>query len=256
MRRRPRTSKNLLLISLLLAGILVASVPLSVASTRVGATPAGFWRGAIEVPDAAIEVAIDIIRSDGGWQAVVFVPGQGIRAVDMIDVIIEGGSVRCGIPGVPGQPTFVGHLSEDGLTLAGHFSQGGRSLPFRLTRGDKPQEFKEDVYAVFEQPGAIGSGLAGIWRGVLESAPHRFRLVLHLAQRTDGSLAGTIDTLDQNAEGLPLDGVEVDNRSISFTLSPVGAAFRGRLSDDGAELTGQWRQGSQVLSLTFRRGAR
>ena len=255
MRRHRQSSNSLVLTSLLLGGLLVASVPLAVASTATEATPVGFWRGAIEVPSAAIEVAIEITRADGGWGAVVYVPAQGIRAVDMIDVAIEGGSVKCGIPGVAGQPTFAGQLSEDGLILAGDFSQGGQSLPFRLTRGEKPPEFEEDVYALFEQAGVAGPGLAGIWRGLLESAPHRFRLVLHLAEKADGSVAGTIDTLDQDAEGLPLDGVEVDDRTIGFTLSVVGAAFRGSLSEDGAELTGQWRQGSQVLSVTFKRVA-
>lgn len=81
-----------------------------------------------------------------------------------------------------------------------------------------------------------------------------FTLVL----RVDGSDAevtrAAIDSPDQGAFDLPVEGLTVQSGLVRFAAPTVGARFEGRLSDDGATLTGTLTQGA-ALPLVFTRTA-
>ena len=92
--------------------------------------PAGFWSGAIQVPQNPLEVMVEMEQRDGAWHAAVYIPSQGVRGAAMKNVSVEGAAVGFAIPEVPGDPTFAGNLAGD--TLSGTFTQGGAVHSLRV----------------------------------------------------------------------------------------------------------------------------
>ena len=101
---------------------------------------------------------------------------------------------------------------------------------------------------------AAASGIEGDWSGVLNDGPTKLRTALHLARAADGSLSGTIDSVDQGAMGIPISKVAEDGRSLLIEIKTVGAIYDGQWSADGSEITGTFRQRGFDMPLTFRRG--
>ncbi len=102
--------------------------------------------------------------------------------------------------------------------------------------------------------GAAPAGLEGEWNGVLKVGPIELRLVLHLSRAADGGLTGTLDSLDQSAQGIPLSKVTENGRSLAIEIKAVGASYDAQVSADGSEMSGTFRQSGQNLPLTLRRG--
>ncbi len=91
--------------------------------------------------------------------------------------------------------------------------------------------------------------LPGDYTGVLAGALH---LKLHITAAADGSLNGSLDSVDQGASGIPCADFQVQGKSLSFRVPPVNGAWKGTISADGTSLSGSWSQGSS-LPLTFTR---
>lgn len=124
------------------AGSTVSTSP-SVAPAEAGDSVAGSWRGAIELPGAALPVGVTLIDSAGSWTGTFDVPSQGVSAAPLADIAVDSATVTFGIAGIPGSPTFSGALV--GGSIAGTFSQQGQSFPLTLSRGvaetpARPQE--------------------------------------------------------------------------------------------------------------------
>ncbi|MEM8997846.1 MAG: serine hydrolase, partial [Acidobacteriota bacterium] len=133
----------------------------------------GHWEGAIAVPGSPLAIDIDL-ESDaaGTLSGDITIPVQGVVDLPLENFESEGNAVSFVIPGVPGNPTFDGELSEDGTELAGAFTQGGAQLTFSLDRDSAAEdataaldglpEVVEKALADFNVPGA---GLAVVRGG-------------------------------------------------------------------------------------------
>jgi dienelactone hydrolase len=73
-------------------------------------------------------------------------------------------------------------------------------------------------------------------------------------RQADGSCAGTFVN-DQDRKELKLDLVAFNDSALRFELKKDGLVYEGRLSEDGSQLVGQWKQGGVVQPLIFRRQA-
>ncbi|WP_206244294.1 serine hydrolase [Novosphingobium terrae] len=92
----------------------------------------------------------------------------------------------------------------------------------------------------------------GDWRGVLEvSAEARLRLALHVRQAAGGGVTATLDSIDQQAMGLPVTQLVVSGDHLSLQLEQPAASYQGRWDATSRTWIGQWRQGGQVWPLTF-----
>lgn len=80
----------------------------------------------------------------------------------------------------------------------------------------------------------------------------QIRLAFHFADGSGGKFAGSFDSPDQGALGLPVTGVLKED-SIFVTLTTPQAAYSGKLVNDSTIL-GTWQQGAARLPLTFKRG--
>ena len=91
--------------------------------------------------------------------------------------------------------------------------------------------------------------VSGDYAGVLAGALH---LKLHIVAAPDGSLSGTLDSIDQGAKGIPCGDFQITGNNLSFRVPPVNGTWKGTFSADGGTLTGTWSQG-RALDLTFTR---
>ena len=66
---------------------------------------------------------------------------------------------------------------------------------------------------------------------------------LHITAAPDGSLSGTLDSIDQGAMGIACADFQVDGNTFSFRVPAVNGTWKGTVTDDGATLTGTWNQG-------------
>jgi serine-type D-Ala-D-Ala carboxypeptidase/endopeptidase len=90
---------------------------------------------------------------------------------------------------------------------------------------------------------------AGDYAGVLAGVLH---IRLHISAAADGALSGTLDSIDQGANGLPCADFQFDGSALSFRVPIVNGTWKGTFSGDGSTLAGTWSQGSP-MPLNFTR---
>ena len=97
--------------------------------------------------------------------------------------------------------------------------------------------------------------VAGTWNGTLATGAASLRLRLNIAKSSAGAATGTMDSLDQGANGIPLSTITLKDGKLRFEAKGIGGVYEGELTPDGAKLKGQWQQGGQSLPLEFAKAA-
>jgi hypothetical protein len=97
--------------------------------------------------------------------------------------------------------------------------------------------------------------LAGEWGGALDAGGQRLRLQFSLARQADGSVAGTMVSVDQGGARVPVQARALRDTAFRIEAQAVQGAFQGRASARGDTLTGRWEQGGGTLPLVLVRGA-
>jgi D-alanyl-D-alanine-carboxypeptidase/D-alanyl-D-alanine-endopeptidase len=91
--------------------------------------------------------------------------------------------------------------------------------------------------------------VAGDYSGVLAGVLH---IKLHIAAAPDGTLSGTLDSVDQGAMGTPCAEFRIDANNLTFRVPSANGTWKGTFTADGSSLTGTWSQGSP-MPLDFTR---
>jgi hypothetical protein len=76
------------------------------------------------------------------------------------------------------------------------------------------------------------------------------RLVMHVVTK-DGATTATLDSLDQNALGIPVGSVTREGQKVTFDVPVVSGGYTATLAQDGKSLTGVWSQGGNELPLAM-----
>ncbi len=224
------------------------------ASAQHDLTPEGRWEGRISIPGQALEIVVDLVQGDGGeWRGEIDIPAQGAKDFRLSNVEIDGPRVSFSMQGVPGNPSFNGRLSNKGENIAGDFTQGSAHFPFVLNRSGEGPDVPTEPAGVVIPAGVPGEGLEGIWLGALNPGSLNLRVLFKISKAADGTLTATLDSIDQGAEGLKISSIRVDGDSVRLKLKEPIAEFEGTISEDGSQISGEWRQGSGVLPLVIKR---
>lgn len=93
--------------------------------------------------------------------------------------------------------------------------------------------------------------IAGDWQGTLRAGGAELRLVVHIVKNDDGSFKGTMDSIDQGANGIPLSSIALKDSKLTFTA--LNGAYEGMVNPEGTAIQGTWSQG-QPLPLDLQRG--
>lgn len=94
--------------------------------------------------------------------------------------------------------------------------------------------------------------LAGDWQGTLNAGSITLHLVLHIQASKDGTLTGTLDSVDQGAFGIPVSSISLKDAKLNLVIDAVHGAYTGTVNKDATEIDGTWSQG-QSLELNFKR---
>jgi uncharacterized protein len=98
----------------------------------------------------------------------------------------------------------------------------------------------------------LAQDVTGLWLGTIRSGPTSLRVAVHINRNADG-LNGTLDSLDQGANGIPISSVIQQGKSVKFEVQQVGGSYAGTLSTDASEMKGTWTQLGSSLPLDFKR---
>ncbi len=123
------------IILVILASILaspVCALAAVAAQTPPTAPYTGHWEGSIEIPGTPLGVRIDLVANAEGLSGTIDIPMQGAEGLPLSSFELTENGVRFEIQGVPGRPTFAGHLAEGKIT--GDFTQGPAKFSFTLGR--------------------------------------------------------------------------------------------------------------------------
>jgi hypothetical protein len=80
---------------------------------------------------------------------------------------------------------------------------------------------------------------AGHWQGKIQIPDHELGFTVDLAQNAKGAWIGSVSVLGSTSIDVPLGKVAVENSTVRFSAGlPQPSSFEGRLSGDGATLSG------------------
>ncbi len=99
---------------------------------------------------------------------------------------------------------------------------------------------------------ASAQDIAGDWQGTLSANGAELRLVLHITKSDNGALKATLDSVDQNANGIPVSSISLKDSKLSLSVDAVHGSYEGKVAADGNTISGTWSQG-QPLALDFKR---
>jgi CubicO group peptidase (beta-lactamase class C family) len=118
--------------------IIVAALLLAASAYAQNAPDiAGVWEGTITLPGMPLGVTLEFTKADDGTYAgKIDIPLQGAKGLPLANIAVTGNAASFEIAGVPGEPRFVGTLTDDGKTIAGNLTQGGGVFPFSIQRQD------------------------------------------------------------------------------------------------------------------------
>jgi hypothetical protein len=80
--------------------------------------------------------------------------------------------------------------------------------------------------------------IAGDWRGTLKAGPAELRLVLHLGKAEDGTWKATLDSVDQGANGIPVNTVALQDSNLVLVVDAVSGSYREQVSADANTISG------------------
>lgn len=102
-------------------------------------------------------------------------------------------------------------------------------------------------------PAADVAALDADWDGTIDAGGLKLRLVLHVQTSPAKVTTATLDSIDQNANGIPVTELARQGDQVSFLIPLVSGRYDGTLSTDGQSIKGWWVQGSPLpLTLTRR----
>ena len=101
-------------------------------------------------------------------------------------------------------------------------------------------------------PVACANSVVGDWQGTLKVGEAELRLVLHITAGGDGGLKATLDSPDQNANGIPVTSVTLKGSKLNFEVESIHGTYEGTVNADATEIKGNWTQ-MQPLPLDFKR---
>lgn len=85
----------------------------------------------------------------------------------------------------------------------------------------------------------------GDWKGAISIMGAELEIGLHFKLDDAKKVTGTFDSITQGAMGLPVGGIEIKDKAITFLLSgiPGDPTFKGTLDATGQKLSGDFTQG-------------
>src|SRR5947207_1539601 len=202
----------------------------------------GDWNGTLKPGGGELRLVLHITKNaNGSLKATLDSLDQVANGIPVNAITLKDSKLNLKVDAVNG--TYEGKVSEDAKEIAGTWSQGG-SLELVLHRGN--------IAAKPAPKPAKPSDIDGDWLGTLDTGMARLRLVLHISNTEDG-LTATMDSLDQNAKGIPVTSITRTGPALSFEMKAIGGGYDGTIAKDLGTLDGTWTQLGKSWPLAFKK---
>lgn len=200
--------------------------------------PVGVWVGDLKIPGADLHLAVHLRRDGTGGALTGSFDSldQGVRGLPLGEVTASADSLTFTVPNILG--TFTGTWQPGTKHWSGTWRQGQANLPLELARGE-----------VLPAPTVVG--LDGDWAGVLDINGSQLRLALHVKTTPAEGTTATLDSIDQNALGIPVSAISREGPHVRLELKALAATFDGTLEPGNQKIVGTWTQSSLSLPLTL-----
>ena len=227
--------------------VLVCALLLAPAALLAATDPAGLWEGILNTPNGDLTFRFNLHRDGDKWAAEMDLVEQGVSELPLSNIKVDGAAISFPIPG-PGEPHYEGKLSDDGKAITGNLLQGGGSIPLNL-------KWKSAARAVSKSAANVGEVqvLEGVWEGTLDANGTQLRLRFNFTKNGDGSITGTLDSVDQGVNGLPINTISRTGDAVKMDVKAIGGTYEGTLDKDASTIKGTWSQGGGSLPLTMQR---
>jgi len=242
--------KNIL--SLLTAAFLMSSA--IVHGEELAKNVAGSWQGTLDAGSVKLRVVFNITQAAGGLSATMESPDQGANSIPVESVTVTGTSLDIEVKALNG--AYKGILDAAGNTAAGQWTQNGQSLPLNLVKGTKAAAASSgEALSPADLAASKEAALkvAGTWNGALAAGGGSLRLRVNIAKTAAGVATGTMDSLDQGANGIPISAITLKDGKVRFEARGIGGVYEGTLAADGSALNGQWQQGGHSSPLDLQK---
>jgi len=202
----------------------------------------GDWQGTLSAGGAELRLVLHITKSaDGSLTATLDSVDQGTTGIPVNSVSLEDSKLNLGIEAVHG--TYDGKVAADGKTISGTWSQGA-ALPLSFKRVTAPIKS--------EHKPAKPSDIDGAWMGSLDLGAIRLRVVFHIVNTEDG-LITTMDSPDQNQNGVPTTSTTRNGAALKIEMKAIGGIFEGKIATDLQSIVGTFTQLGSPHDLLLRR---
>jgi len=202
----------------------------------------GTWNGKLEVNGADLRLVLHITRNaDGALRATLDSIDQEASGIPVTSVTLKDSKLHLTVDRLNG--TYEGTVHAASSEIAGTWTQSG-SFPLNFHRGN-----------IAVTPGAKpaqASEIEGDWLATLDTGMAKLRLALHIVT-TEKGLTATMDSLDQEARGLPVTSIRRAGSSLQFEMKVIGSAYEGKINPDLSSFSGTWRQLGKSWPLVFKR---
>jgi hypothetical protein len=198
-----------------------------------------------------ITVALNIGRiPDGTFRATMDIFDQGAKDIPAASATYTNGNAR--LEWSAFQTVYDAKLSADGKNLTGAWKGGGRSNQVSFVRLDaRATMLPKDISFTPEK--SKPDDVRGYWLGTLEVPGRKLRLALNIGKVPDGSYAGTLSSLDQGGQEIPISTAAVTAEKVIFEWKGMRAKFEAKLNSEGTLLDGTWEQFGNPLPLKMER---
>src|SRR5579859_8013951 len=218
-----------------------------VAKVSVVSQPRGIdgeWEGTLHVGESELKLVLHVSgEKTGEMAAKLDSPEQGVYGMSVSSVSKEQENFKFELSQVGG--SFEGKVAADNRTISGNWKQGGAVLPLVFRR--------QSASAAGRKPANAISPFEGTWQGAFQNGNMRFRLQLRVSHDEQKNLAGTLDSLDQGANGLPMSKLSEQSGAVHFEIAMVGGVYEGTMNAARNSITGMWSQGQDNVALEFKR---
>lgn len=202
---------------------------------------AGDWEGTLHAGVADLRLVLHISKIDGGaLKATLDSLDQGAYGIPVSSISLKESKLSLDVDAVHG--TYDGKVSSDGNAISGMWSQG-QPLPL---------DFKRAASAKTAPKPAAPSDIDGAWMGTLDMGAIKLRVVFHIVNTPDG-LVATLDSPDQNVNGMPTTKTTRDGATLKIEAKKIDGVFEGKIATDLNSIDGTWTQAGNGVPLVLKR---
>ena len=202
----------------------------------------GDWNGTLNTGMGELRLVLHVTKNpDGTLKSTLDSVDQGANGIPVASTALKDATLTLKVDAVNG--TYVGKLNADASEIAGTWTQG-TALSLTFHRGG--------IAAKPAPKAATPTDIDGTWLGVLDTGMAKLRLALHITN-TDQGLVATMDSLDQNAKGMPVTSIRRAGDSLKFEMKVVSGGYEGTISADRNSFAGTWTQLGKSWPLEFKR---